>query len=57
MTDFQPMFSTIACDVPVGSRQRTATACVPMMPQPPGGWPLVLSFHGGQSLHGTVQSL
>jgi polyhydroxybutyrate depolymerase len=49
MTDFQPMFSTIACDVPVGSRQRTATACVPVMPSPAGGWPLVLAFHGGQS--------
>ena len=49
MTDRQPMFNTIACDVPLGSRHRTATACVPVVPPPPAGWPLVLAFHGGQS--------
>jgi polyhydroxybutyrate depolymerase len=49
MTDKQPDFSTIACDVPVGSRHRTATVCVPAGPPPATGWPLVLAFHGGQS--------
>jgi len=49
MTDSQPAFSTIACDVPVGSRHRTATLCVPAGPPPASGWPLVLAFHGGQS--------
>ena len=49
MTDRQPEFTTIACDVPVESRHRTATVCVPKTPPPPDGWPLVLAFHGGQS--------
>ena len=49
MTDSQPAFSTIACDVPVGPRHRTAVVCVPAGPAPVAGWPLVLAFHGGQS--------
>ena len=49
MTDSQPAFSTIACDVPAGPRHRTAVVCVPAGPAPMAGWPLVLAFHGGQS--------
>ena len=49
MTDSQPAYSTIACDVPVGTRHRTATVCVPAGPPPASGWPMVLAFHGGQS--------
>lgn len=49
MTDSQPASSTIACDVPVGSRVRTATVCTPVEPPPTAGWPVVLAFHGGQS--------
>jgi len=43
------MFSTLAIDVPVGPRRRTAVVCVPAGDAPPTGWPLVLAFHGGQS--------
>jgi hypothetical protein len=49
MTDSQPAYSTIACDVPAGPRHRTAAVCVPAGPPPVSGWPLVLAFHGGQS--------
>ena len=45
----QPDITTIAIDIPVGPRRRTALACVPTAPPPPAGWPLVLAFHGGQS--------
>ncbi|NQW46779.1 MAG: polyhydroxybutyrate depolymerase, partial [Planctomycetes bacterium] len=44
-----PDITTIAIDIPVGPRRRTALACVPTAPPPPAGWPLVLAFHGGQS--------
>jgi polyhydroxybutyrate depolymerase len=40
---------TLAIDVPVGPRRRTAVACVPESAAPAAGWPLVLAFHGGQS--------
>jgi polyhydroxybutyrate depolymerase len=43
------MCSTLAIDVPVGPRRRTAVACVPAGDAPAAGWPLVLAFHGGQS--------
>jgi polyhydroxybutyrate depolymerase len=43
------MSSTLAIDVPVGPRRRTAVACVPAGAAPAAGWPLVLAFHGGQS--------
>jgi len=44
-----PIPATLALVVPVGPRQRSATACVPAGPPPAAGWPLVLAFHGGQS--------
>ncbi len=31
MTDNQPAFRTIACDVPVELRHRTAAVCVPAL--------------------------
>jgi polyhydroxybutyrate depolymerase len=40
---------TLALEVPVGPRQRSAVVVVPEGPPPPAGWPLVLAFHGGQS--------
>ena len=43
MTDSQPAFSTISCDVPVGPRHRTAAVCVPAGPAPVAGWPAVLA--------------
>jgi polyhydroxybutyrate depolymerase len=43
------MFTTLAIEVPVGPRLRTAVACVPEAAAPAAGWPLVLAFHGGQS--------
>jgi len=43
------MSTTIAIDVPVGPRRRSAVVCVPAGDAPPTGWPLVLAFHGGQS--------
>jgi len=49
MHDLPPAYSVIACDVPVGSRHRTATVCTPAGAAPGAGWPLVLAFHGGQS--------
>ena len=42
-------FTTLAIDVPIGGRARTALACVPAGTPPAAGWPIVLAFHGGQS--------
>jgi polyhydroxybutyrate depolymerase len=42
-------FTTLSIDVPVGSRVRTAVACVPAGERPTAGWPVVIAFHGGQS--------
>jgi len=41
--------TTLALEVPVGSRQRTAVIVAPTGPAPAAGWSLVLAFHGGQS--------
>jgi len=51
MTESSPpaAFSTLALEVPAGSRRRRAVACVPGVPPPPAGWPVVLAFHGGQT--------
>jgi len=49
MSDSHQSFTTVALDLPIGDRRRAATACVPMLPPPAAGWPLVLAFHGGQS--------
>jgi polyhydroxybutyrate depolymerase len=45
----QPPFATLALDVPVGGRMRSALVCVPAAAPPDAGWPLLLAFHGGQS--------
>ena len=42
-------FDTLAMEVPVAARIRTATVCVPRAVPPAAGWPIVLAFHGGQS--------
>lgn len=46
MTD---RFTVTEVTVPIIARKRTALVCVPMNAPPPGGWPLVLAFHGGRS--------
>lgn len=43
------MSTTLAIEIPVRSRRRTAVACVPDGAAPVSGWPVVLAFHGGQS--------
>ena len=42
-------FSVIDLAVRVGARDRSALVCRPTAPPPPGGWPVVLAFHGGRS--------
>ena len=41
--------ATLALETPVGTRVRSALACLPAGGPPTAGWPLVLAFHGGQS--------
>jgi len=41
--------TTLALEVPVGPRLRSAVVVAPETPPPAGGWPLVLAFHGGRS--------
>ena len=42
---------TVDVEIPVdvAGRRRTAVCCVPDVPAPAAGWPVVLAFHGGQS--------
>jgi len=42
-------FGVIDLSVRVATRERSAVVCVPATPPPPGGWPVVLAFHGGRS--------
>jgi polyhydroxybutyrate depolymerase len=48
-TTASPLAATVALDVPVGTRLRSALACLPPGGPPAAGWPLVIAFHGGQS--------
>ena len=42
-------FSEQLLEVRVADRQRVAVVCRPAAEPPPGGWPVVLAFHGGRS--------